>query len=188
MFFKKPKNIDDKTILKATIELRKGSAQAFHLLYQKYSHQIYRFCLRMLNDREMAEDAFQETFMRVYENRSSFTGDAFSPWLFAIARNTCLNELRKRKEKVEFNEEFMIPTLDKQQDVLVKDYIEQAIAKLPISLREAILLREYEDYSYQEIAEILEIELSLVKVRIHRARQLLKEMLQPMVKEIYESR
>jgi len=188
MFFRKSKNIDDKTVKKAAEELKKGSAQAFHLLYQKYNQHVYRFCYRMLNDRELAEDAFQETFIRVYESRDSFKGTNFKAWLFTIARNTCLNYLRSRRITVEFNEEFVSPTNDKYRDVALKEYLDKVIAQLPLELKEAILLRDYEDYSYREISEILGIDLNLVKVRIHRARIILKEKLQPLVKDIYESR
>jgi len=188
MFFRKSKNIDDKTIKKAAAELRNGSAQAFHLLYQKYNQHVYRFCYRMLNDKALAEDAFQETFIRVYEKRSSFKGTNFKAWLFTIARNTCLNYLRVKKVTVEFDEEYITPVNDKHRDTAMKDYIEKVIAELPVDLREAVLLRDYEDYTYREISEILDIDLSLVKVRIHRARLILKEKLQPLVKEIYETR
>ena len=188
MFFRKSKNIDDRTIQKAVIDLKKGSAQAFHLLYQKYNQPIYRFCLRMLNDKNAAEDAFQETFIRVYESSRSFSGQNFSSWLYTIARNTCLNILRSQKEHVAFEEEFLTPEQTTDSDFSVKNYIDTAVSKLPVNLREAILLREYEECSYQEIADILGIDLSLAKVRVYRARQILKDMLQPIVKEIYESR
>jgi RNA polymerase sigma-70 factor (ECF subfamily) len=188
MIFRKSKNIDDKTIQKAISELKKGSAQAFHILYQKYQQPIYRFCLRMMNNKEAAEDAFQETFIRVYESSSTFNGTNFSAWLYTVARNTCLNIMRTRKDKVEFDEDYLSPESDKESDFSLRNYIDSAIAKLPVNLREALLLREYEECSYQEIADILGIELSLAKVRVHRARLILKEMLQPLVKEIYESR
>ena len=188
MFFKKSGNIDDKTVKKAAAELQNGSVQAFHLLYHKYKTAVYRYCYRLLNDRDLADDAFQETFVRVYENRDTFNGDNFKSWVFTIARNTCYNYLRTKKQQVNFDEEYIAPETDKHTDFGLKDCIENAIAALPVSYSEVIILREYEDYSYQEIAEILDIDLSLVKIRIHRARLILKEKLQPLVKEIYESR
>lgn len=188
MFFKKSGNIDDKIVKKAAAELQNGSAQAFHLLYHKYKTAVYRYCYRLLNDKDLADDAFQETFVRVYEKRDTFNGDNFKAWVFTIARNTCYNYLRTKKQQVDFNEEYIAPERDKLEDYGLKECVENAISELPVSYREVIILREYEDYSYQEIAEILDIDLSLVKIRIHRARLILKKTLKPLVKEIYESR
>ncbi len=72
-------------------------------------------------------------------------------------------------------------------DIGMREFIEKSIAQLPVTLREALILREYEERSYQEIADILGIELSLAKVRVHRARLLLRKMLQPIMKEIHET-
>ena len=186
--FKKSKNIDDKTVRRASKELVKGSAQAFHILYHKYKTDVYRYCYRLLNDKDLADDAFQETFLKVYENRKYFNGNNFKAWVITIARNTCFNYLRLKKNQIEFNEEYIGTVEDKTSDFGIRHFIEIALTKLPVSYREVIILREYEDYSYQEISEILDIDISLVKVRIHRARILLKERLEPLVKEIYESR
>lgn len=188
MFFKKSKNIDDKVVKKASMELAKGSAQAFHLLYHKYKNDVYRYCYRILNDKNLADDVFQETFIKVYENREYFNGDNFKAWVITIARNTCYNYFRKKKDEVEFDDSYIGSVNDVNTDFALKDLLGKAIDSLPLKFREVIILREYEDYSYQEIAEILDIDISLVKVRIHRARLLLKEKLEPLVKEIYESR
>lgn len=169
-------------------ELRKGNVEAFHLLYDKYRHKAYRFCLRMLGDESLAKDAFQETFIKVYEHRKDFRGQNFSAWLFTIARHTCLNMIRSRKEYVTFDEEFHSAQKSEHRDVGMKDYIEKAIAKLPVVLREAIILREYEDCTYKEMAGILGIELSLAKVRVHRARLILRKLLKPLMKELHEAR
>ena len=186
--FKKSKNIDEKTIKKASKELMKGSAQAFHILYHKYKTDVYRYCYRLLNDKDMADDAFQESFVKVYENREFFNGNNFKAWVITIARNTCFNYLRLKKNQIEFDEGYIGTVKDKTSNIGVQDFIENALMELPATYREVIILREYEDYSYQEIAEILDIDISLVKVRLHRARILLKEKLEPLVKEIYESR
>lgn len=178
--------MDDKAVEKAIRDLQRGSAEAFQLLYQKYNQKIYRFCLRMLNDPSIADDAFQETFIKVFENRLNFRGDNFTSWIFTIARHTCLNVIRQKKEFDTIEEDFDITSTNYDEDVAVQDIIQKAVSELPVSLREALILREYEDCSYQEIAEILDIDLSLAKVRIHRARLILRKVLQPLVKEIYE--
>jgi RNA polymerase sigma-70 factor (ECF subfamily) len=188
MFFKKKEIADEESLNRAVEALQQGSAEAFHILYNNYAQKVYRFCLRMLSDAETAQDAFQETFIRVYENRESFHGSNFAAWLFTIARNTCLNHIRSRKEQEPFDEVFHgYDSNDGNSDPILKSQIEQAIADLPTPLREALLLREYEDFSYQEIADTLDIDLSLAKVRVHRARLILRKLLKPLVKELNES-
>lgn len=164
-----------------------GSAEAFHLLYNEYSAAIYRFCLRMVTEVEAAQDAFQETFIKVYENRATFKGDNFSAWLYTIARNTCLNYLRSKRQFDSFDESFHGSAETSKTDIGLKEQIQNAIATLPVTYREAILLREYEDCTYQEIAQILDIDISLAKIRVFRARNLLRKLLQPLVKEINET-
>lgn len=169
-------------------ELKKGSAEAFHILYDKYQNRIYRFCLKMLGDENAARDAFQETFVKLYEKSNTFRGENFTSWLYTIARHTCYNVIRARKEFETFDDVAHSKIETKHTDVALKEAIQKAINKLPESYKESFILREYEEFSYQEIAESLEIEVSLAKVRVHRARNLLRKLLQPVVKEINESR
>jgi RNA polymerase sigma-70 factor (ECF subfamily) len=171
----------------AAEKLRNGSAEAFKILYNFYSQKVYRYCLRFLGDSALAEDAFQESFIRVYENRENFHGDNFGAWLYTISRNTCMNYLRVKKEHDEFNEVFHGHETHELSDSSIKENIDKAISQLPDALREAFLLREYEEMSYQEISEILNIDLSLAKVRVYRARIILRKLLKPLVKELNES-
>ncbi len=187
MFSKKQHITQEQDLQKVFDELRKGSAEAFKILYAKYQQKIYRFCLRMLVDADTARDAFQETFIKVYEHRREFRGNNFSSWVYTIARHTCLNIIRTRKEYDELNDEMNYSYNAEYTDVGMKNEIEKAIATLPVAMREALVLREYEECSYQEIAEILAIDISLAKVRVHRARLLLRKLLTPLVKEYYES-
>lgn len=187
MFGKNSNKANEHELQIVTSALKKGSAEAFNILYHRYNQRIYRFCLRMLGNEAAAKDAFQETFIRVYEHRKTFRGNNFRAWLFTIARNTCLNAIRVRKDHESFDEMYHLKVDFKLGDVALNDQIQKAIATLPISLKEALLLREYEGYSYKEIAEILEIDLSLAKVRVHRARIILRKLLKPIVKEFYES-
>lgn len=178
---------EDRNLEELVKELRRGSSEAFHIIYNKYHNRVYRFCLRMLGDQNTAQDAFQETFIRLHEKKHTFRGDNFTSWLFTIARHTCLNYIRSRKEYEEYNEVFHSERKTQYEDVALKDFIEKAVNTLPVSLREALILREYEECSYKEISEILDIELSLAKVRVHRARVIMRKLLKPIVKEINES-
>lgn len=168
--------------------LSKGSAEAFQILYKKYREGIYRFCLRMLGSESEAKDAFQDTFVKVYEHREEFYGKHFSSWIFTIARNICLNMIRARREHDSFNEVFHAKKMPKYTDVGLKRYIDSAIQQLPEKLREAFILREYEECSYKEIADILDVDLSLAKVRVYRARKQLRKILKPVRKELDELR
>jgi RNA polymerase sigma-70 factor (ECF subfamily) len=179
--------ISEKKLNKAVEDFNSGSAEAFHILYQEYQAKVYRFCLRMLGNEELARDAFQETFIKVYQKSGQFRGDNFKAWLFTVARNHCLNIIRSAKEQDTFDEAFHNPAASNFEDFGKRDFVKNAISKLPDALREAVILREYEELSYKEIAEVLNIELSLAKVRVHRARNLLREMLEPLVKEINEN-
>ena len=138
----------------------------------------------MLGDSENARDAFQETFIKVFENRRSFRGVNFSSWVYTIARHTCLNIIRTRKDHESLNEDSQFRYIEETSDIGMKKQIEKAIATLPVAMKEALLLREYEECSYQEIADILQIELSLAKVRVHRARLILRKLLTPLMKRI----
>ncbi|MBX3043653.1 MAG: RNA polymerase sigma factor [Candidatus Kapabacteria bacterium] len=188
MIFKRKEISEEEIKHNAEEAMVKGSAEAFQILYNNYAQKVYRFCLRMLGEEENANDAFQEVFVRIYENRHQFKGDNFGAWLFTIARNTCLNYIRTKKEQTSFDESYHHKSDDNEKmDFSTKEQIEKAIAELPVPMREALLLREYEDMSYQEIAETLGIELSLAKVRVHRARLILRKILKPLVKELNES-
>jgi RNA polymerase sigma factor (sigma-70 family) len=172
----------------AVENLRKGSAEAFQILYHKYHNRVYRFCLRMLGSEPMAKDAFQETFVKIYEKRESFKGDNFAAWLFTIARHTCYNMLRAKKEYASFDETYHQSRVQKTTDFGLKQALEEAVNSLPNSLKEAFILREYEELSYQEIADILGIDLSLAKIRVFRARKRLRIKLKPLMKELDEHR
>lgn len=187
MFFRKSNN-EEKDLPETLESFKKGSAQAFGILYKKYGDRIYRFCLRMLGDEAQAKDAFQETFVKVYENSKKFYGENFTSWVFTIARHTCLNMIRSKKDVESYDDYHHGQTVEMKEDIGLQKSLQDAIASLPAILKEALLLREYEGYSYQEIADILDIDLSLAKVRVHRARVQLRKILKPIVKEINESR
>ncbi|MCX6141096.1 MAG: RNA polymerase sigma factor [Candidatus Kapabacteria bacterium] len=161
---------------------RVGDRDAFRSIYDLYEAAVYRFCRHMLNDEAAAKDAFQDTFIRFYEHRQELRGDNVRSWLFVIARRTCLNVIRaQRKTHDSFDEGAHAWKEDVEGDVALRDEIDRAMRCLPVTLREALLLREYEGHSYQEIAEICSIDLSLAKVRVHRARLAMRKLLAAVV-------
>lgn len=182
------KHINPERIDEAALELKKGSTVAFSFLYSIYNRPIYRFCHRILNDEQTAKDAFQETFVRIYEHRADFNGAKFEKWLYAIARNTCINYIRKRKHLTPLGEMDFGFKPSQYLGIGMKEHIEEMLSKLPLPLKEAIVLRDMQDLTYKDVAEILGIDLSLAKVRVHRARLKLKELLEPLMRELNESK
>lgn len=175
----------------------KGDKEAFERLYLSYRTRVINFCYRFFSDRGMAEDVCQEVFMRVYKAGARYRPDAeYSTWLFKIATNVCLNELRKRKYKsiflsIDDNEGkrgLDIPdpspeSLTRIEEREKKKSIMAAIRSLPGKQRAAILLREYQGFSYADIAQQLGCSESSVKSLIFRGRNQLKKRLEPELRE-----
>lgn len=158
-----------------------GEEKAFVELYNRYNRRVYAYCVRMISSKESADDLFQEVFVRVSRKRQRFQGGSFSAWLFAIARNLCLNALRDKVSHVaieEVQETLQTPADEAEYDQSL-EILKDAIDKLPADLREPLVLRVYNGLSYQEIADLTETKLATVKVRIFRAKQRLHETLAP---------
>lgn len=174
---------------------KNGDEAAFAVIVNRYRNPITNYLYRFLNDYEEAVDLAQETFVRVYFAIERYhTEYAFSTYIYRIATNLAISELRKRKRRTilsltglfqtesddttEFQPEDKKPLPDKN---LVDDeqgrVIAKAIATLPAKYRVPIILRDIEGKTYEEIASILELGLGTTKSRISRARGLLKEKL-----------
>ena len=183
--------LSDHQLIEAT---KKGDEAAFAEIIARYRNPLTNFLYRMLNDYEEAVDLAQETFVRVYFAIERYHTDyAFSTYIYRIASNLAISELRKRKrrklmsltgffsyegEEVDFHppDKKPLPDAGMLEDE-EKSVIARAIATLPDKYRAPIILRDIEGRSYDEIAEILELGLGTTKSRISRARGLLKEKL-----------
>ena len=163
---------------------RRGDKQAFRFLYDVYEHSVYRFCRHLTGDEAQARDAFQETFIRFYEHRNDLHSDNVRSWLFTIARRSCLNIIRtQRKTHDVFDEVQHSEANMPLADIFLREQIERAMGCLPLALREALILRDIEGYTYQELADIIGIDISLAKVRVYRARLHMRKLLMPIVQE-----
>lgn len=180
-------NSDREKIIEAATKLKDGDAEAFEFLYNRFKNMIYRLCLKILGDEETAKDCFQETFLKAYEHRVDIKPETFHNWLYTIAHNTCINHLRKQKRQVKIGDMDYGYQPHSYLNIGMKEAINEKIQLLPILLREALILRDYEDLTYESIAEILKIDKNTALVRVHRARLKLKELLAPLVKELNES-
>ncbi len=166
--------------------VQKGDKGAFDLLVLKYQHKIVNLIMRYVRDPELALDIAQEAFIKAYRALPRFRGDsAFYTWLYRIAVNTAKNHLaaqRRRPMDIELDlqdpEQYDLHAKLKETDtpegvVLsneLQETVERAIAALPEDLRTAIVLRELEGMSYEEIAETMECPVGTVRSRIFRAR------------------
>ena len=155
-----------------------GDGRACPELVVRYQDRIYRFLLRLTRSREDAMDLTQDTFMRAYQNLDRWQPHAlFRTWLFRIARNAAFDRFRRGKsvEFVELDEEIERPDAAPGPDATLEtaqrlQLLEDALHRLPAEQREIVLLREIEGMSYDEIAEILDMQIGTVKSRLSRAR------------------
>jgi RNA polymerase sigma-70 factor (ECF subfamily) len=184
--------LSDHALIEAT---KQGDETAFAEIVSRYRNPITNYLYRLLNDYEEAVDLAQETFVRVYFAAERYhTGYAFSTYLYRIATNLAISEMRRRKRRkllsltglfqpegeaeTQFDpaDENPLPDanlLENEQ----KQVIARAIAAMPEKYRLPIVLRDIEGKSYEEVAEILNLGLGTTKSRISRARGLLKEKL-----------
>ncbi|MCP5092123.1 MAG: RNA polymerase sigma factor RpoE [Gammaproteobacteria bacterium] len=173
----------DKKLVK---RVQRGDKGAFDLLVLKYQHKIVNLVMRYVRDPELALDITQEAFIKAYRALPRFRGDsAFYTWMYRIAVNTAKNHLaaqRRRPMNIELDlqdpEQYDLHAKLKETDTPeaitlsneLKATVERAIAALPEDLRTAIILRELEGMSYEEIAQTMECPVGTVRSRIFRAR------------------
>lgn len=186
-------NLSDHELIEAT---KRGDEDAFAEIINRYRNPITNYLYRFLYDYEEAVDLAQETFVRVYFALERYHTDyAFSTYIYRIASNLAISEIRKRKRRKTLsltglfqtneNEEREFQPPDEkslpEDDVLQgeqRKVIEKAIATLPEKYRAPIILRDVEEKTYAEVATILELGLGTTKSRISRGRKLLREKLE----------
>ncbi len=163
---------------------KKTAEKAFAELYSRHSPRIFAYCRRFLGNKEDAQDVFQETFIRFLDSTKQDRVMTNVPaFLLRIARNLCVNVKRKDKNPVSF-EEYMVPDNHENDKSELLTLIKMALDVLPEEYKDIFILREYDGLSYQEISEMLEVPLSTVKIRIFRAKQKIRDVLAPYMKEI----
>jgi RNA polymerase sigma-70 factor (ECF subfamily) len=174
-----------------------GDKAAFDLLVRKYQHRVLKLVSRFVSDAAEAEDVAQEAFLKAYRALASFRGDsAFYTWLYRIAINTAKNALvSNRRRPVDFDLDLQDPEQydrharlkegDTPEGVLlteeIRNVVERAMEQLPEDLRTAIILRELEGLSYEEIAEAMDCPVGTVRSRIFRAREAIDRKLKPLL-------
>ena len=174
---------DEKLILR----FQEGDINAYNELVKRYKDRLLNFVFRYFNNKEQAEDVVQDTLIKLYTHASYYKNIAkFSTWIFTIAKNNALTELRKNKRKqtdslwtddgkvIDINSNDQ--TLDRRvQNEIAVDQLNKFLEEIPENFRMAVVLRDFQELSYDEISKILEIPIGTIKSRINRGRIQLAE-------------
>ncbi len=185
---KKPA-ISDKELMEL---IQAGDDKAFGTLVGRFQDRLLNFVGRIITDRETAEELVQETFLRIFKQKNSYTPEyAVSTWVYTIALNLARSELRKRKLRRFISLDFIkeeadieLPDRVNLKAMSLAPIIQQAIEKLPEDYKTAFILCDIQRLPYQQIAEVMRVPVGTVKSRINRARSMLRDKLKP-YKEIY---
>lgn len=184
------KDYDDAKLLELLKGNRKEAARAMEEIYERYSKLIYTYCVKFLNDEKIALDIFHDSFIKFYEAvKDGKQIEKINSYLARIARNMCINENKKRDntnlqfDELLFNTENEQLNLEKKE---INELLNQALERLPDEFKELIILKEFLDYKYKDIADLMDINMSLVRTRIYRAKQMLRDYLKVYINEINE--
>ncbi len=187
-------NLKDEEVMES---YKKGEMLAMDELLRRYKNPVYRFVLRISQDKDEAQDITSDVFLKVHEYRKDYQPlGKFSTWIFSIAHNISISRLRKKKWQISWptkkddpEELVEVQSPDPSPDKIsekneIEEILRKCIKELPFLQREALCLREYENLDYKDIAKILKKSLGTVKMLIHRARLNLKERILPFIEEV----
>ena len=174
-----------------------GDASAFNRLMEQHEKRMYAVALRMCQNREDAQDCLQEAMLRIYKSIGSFKfQSSFSTWAYRITMNTCLDELRRKKNKQNASLDSLVEVGFSPSDGInapeqhaiqsdLRRTLHSAIGELPDDMRSAIVLRDVHGMAYEEIAQALDVNVGTIKSRISRGREKLREKLKN-IAELFE--
>jgi RNA polymerase sigma-70 factor, ECF subfamily len=158
-----------------------GSTTAFEILVGRHQPLMFGVCRRITCDDQDAVDALQEAFVMAWQGIGGFEGrSAVGTWLFRVATNAAIEEVRRRSRRSKLADSAAADPVvyhDVETAVVAKFTVDWAMTQLPPQFRAAVVLREYYDYTYQEIADLLDTRIDTVKSRISRGRQALADLL-----------
>ena len=183
----------DRSESKIIAEVAKGNLSAFRELVESYQNPLLNYIYRYTGDRSASEDIAQEVFLRVFKTAKEYRPlSSFKTWLFRIATNLCLNELRDNKihrstiDIFELNESGFLALADRRTSPVeelekreLSSNLRKALKNIPENQRIALLLHKYSGFSYSEISQTMGCSISAVESLIHRARQSLRKQLTP---------
>ena len=169
---------------------RLGDPSAFEEIYRQHEKMVFNLALRMTGSPEDAAELTQEVFLRVYRHLERFRGGStLKTWVFRIALNCCRSRYRRRRlsfreispDDTEALERIADPRPDPERDALnasLGERLDEALARVPMAFREAVVLRDVHGFTYDEISEILRIRIGTVRSRIARGRERLRRALE----------
>lgn len=179
---------DDYSIIRQIID---GDKSAFQVLVKRHKDKVRNIIYMTMSNSAMVDDIAQDVFITIYKNLKHFRFESlFTTWLYRITVNKCKDYIRRMNVRKIFSplddgfdvSENQSPVENKDVSKIVMD----AISNLPVKLKMPLILKDIEGFSYQEISETLNCEMGTVKSRIFRGREKLKEILQPLEKELME--
>jgi len=160
--------------------VQSGNFELFEILVQRYEAKIKRYSRKFLFKNEEAKDALQDIFIKAYKNINSFDSkQKFSPWIYRIAHNELINAIKKRKKTFPLPDlDTFLPSYEKREyesKKATKEIIDKSLNSLEVKYKEVIVLYYQESLSYKEIADVLQIPISTVGVRLKRAKKIIKQ-------------
>ncbi|HEV8148253.1 MAG TPA: sigma-70 family RNA polymerase sigma factor [Bryobacteraceae bacterium] len=162
---------------------KRGDVEAYNLLVSRWEKRVFNYLLRLVANREDAMDVSQDVFLKAYQNLPKLEDPArFTGWLFRIAHNEAFSLLRKKRPESELvGEPRPVATNAKMLPIELSLTVESALARLSDEQREAVLLKVYQGFKFEEMAEVLGCPVSTVKSRLYTALDLLKATLAPAI-------
>jgi RNA polymerase sigma-70 factor, ECF subfamily len=174
------REVEDRDLI---AKARKGDVEGYNLLVSRWEKRVFNYLLRLVADREDALDVSQEVFLKAYQNLPKLDDPAkFAGWLFRIAHNEAFSLLRRRRPDVELaGEPRPADSGGRLLPMELSLAVESALKRLNEDQREAVLLKVYQGFKFDEMAEILDCPVSTVKSRLYTALDILKNTLAPAV-------
>ena len=171
------REVEDRDLI---AKAKRGDVEAYNLLVSRWERRIYSYLVRLVNHREDAMDLSQDVFLKAYQNLSKLDDPSrFSAWLFRIAHNEAFSLLRRRRPESELNEPAHKDRGTALLPIELSLAVEGALKRLSDDQREAVLLKVYQGFKFEEMAEVLGCPVSTVKSRLYTALDLLKATLAP---------
>lgn len=173
------REVEDRDLI---VKARRGDVDAYNLLVSRWERKIFHYLVRLTRNREDAMDLSQDVFLKAYQNLKKLDdAERFSAWLFRIAHNEAYSMLRKARPEGEMTlEPAMGEESGRMYPAELSLAVESALGRLSSDQREAVVLKVYEGFKFEEMARILDCPVSTVKSRVYTALDLLKETLAPM--------
>jgi RNA polymerase sigma-70 factor, ECF subfamily len=172
------REVEDPDLIART---KRGKVEAYNILVSRWEKRVFNYLLRLVGEREDAMDLSQEVFLKAYQSLGKLQDPSrFRPWLFRIAHNEAYSHLRRKRPEVDLDGEAPVriqrPRLEPLEVTLA---VQSALERLSDDQREAIVLKIYQGFKFEEMAEVLSCPVSTVKSRVYSALDILKETLAP---------